>query len=244
MRLRYDLHIHSCLSPCGDDALTPAFAAGTAKLCGLDVAALTDHNSAKNCPAFFRAAEFYGLSPLGGLELSTIEGVHVLCLFDSLEKIMEFDLFAADHLIKMENDPEFFGNQLVCDEEDEVLSEEKYLLSGDTDICFNDVCGIVKSYGGVALPAHIDRKVNGAVEIFGTVPAEAGFTAYELRDRANTEDLMVHMRPNPLVIYNSDAHYAEHIGSAGGAANIDDELIRELGAASALLRYISEGVKR
>ena len=57
MRLRYDLHIHSCLSPCGDDALTPAFAAGSAKLCGLDVAALTDHNSAKNCPAFFRAAD-------------------------------------------------------------------------------------------------------------------------------------------------------------------------------------------
>ena len=178
MRLRYDLHIHSCLSPCGDDVLTPAFVAGSAKLCGLDVAALTDHNSAKNCPAFFKAAEFYGLSPLGGLELSTVEGVHVLCLFDELEKIMEFDRFVSERLIKMENDPAFFGNQLVCDEEDEVLGEEKYLLSGDTDIAFNDVREIVLSYGGVALPAHIDRKVNGAVEIFGTVPAEAGFKVY------------------------------------------------------------------
>ena len=112
MRLRYDLHIHSCLSPCGDDVLTPAFVAGSAKLCGLDVAALTDHNSAKNCPAFFKAAEFYGLSPLGGLELSTVEGVHVLCLFDELEKIMEFDRFVSERLIKMENDPAFFGNQL------------------------------------------------------------------------------------------------------------------------------------
>ena len=243
MRLRYDLHIHSCLSPCGDDVLTPAFVAGSAKLCGLDVAALTDHNSAKNCPAFFKAAEFYGLSPLGGLELSTVEGVHVLCLFDELEKIMEFDRFVSERLIKMENDPAFFGNQLVCDEEDEVLGEEKYLLSGDTDIAFNDVREIVFSYGGVALPAHIDRKVNGAVEIFGTVPAEAGFKVYEMRDRGSKEDYLQYMCADPLVIYNSDAHQAESIGCAGGAATVDDALVSELGAASALLRYIAESSK-
>ena len=243
MRLRYDLHIHSCLSPCGDDVLTPAFVAGSAKLCGLDVAALTDHNSAKNCPAFFKAAEFYGLSPLGGLELSTVEGVHVLCLFDELEKIMEFDRFVSERLIKMENDPAFFGNQLVCDEEDEVLGEEKYLLSGDTDIAFNDVREIVLSYGGVALPAHIDRKVNGAVEIFGTVPAEAGFKVYEMRDRGSKEDYLRYMCADPLVIYNSDAHMAENIGCAGGAATVDDALVRELGAARALLRYIADAAK-
>ena len=243
MRLRYDLHIHSCLSPCGDDVLTPAFVAGSAKLCGLDVAALTDHNSAKNCPAFFKAAEFYGLSPLGGLELSTVEGVHVLCLFDELEKIMEFDRFVRERLIKMEHDPAFFGNQLVCDEEDEVLGEEKYLLSGDTDIAFNDVREIVLSYGGVALPAHIDRKVNGAVEIFGTVPAEAGFKVYEMRDRGSKEDYLQYMCADPLVIYNSDAHQAESIGCAGGAATVDDALVSELGAASALLRYIADAAK-
>ena len=223
--------------------LTPAFVAGSAKLCGLDVAALTDHNSAKNCPAFFKAAEFYGLSPLGGLELSTVEGVHVLCLFDELEKIMEFDRFVSERLIKMENDPAFFGNQLVCDEEDEVLGEEKYLLSGDTDIAFNDVREIVLSYGGVALPAHIDRKVNGAVEIFGTVPAEAGFKVYEMRDRGSKEDYLQYMCADPLVIYNSDAHQAESIGCAGGAATVDDALVSELGAASALLRYIAEASK-
>ena len=223
--------------------LTPAFVAGSAKLCGLDVAALTDHNSAKNCPAFFKAAEFYGLSPLGGLELSTVEGVHVLCLFDELEKIMEFDRFVSERLIKMENDPAFFGNQLVCDEEDEVLGEEKYLLSGDTDIAFNDVREIVLSYGGVALPAHIDRKVNGAVEIFGTVPAEAGFKVYEMRDRGSKEDYIQYMCADPLVIYNSDAHQAESIGCAGGAATVDDALVSELGAASALLRYIAESSK-
>jgi len=243
VRIRYDLHIHSCLSPCGDDGLTPAFAAGTAKLCGMDVAALTDHNSAKNCPAFFTAAEFYGLSPLGGLELSTVEGVHVLCLFDKLEKIMEFDSYVYGRLMKMDNNPTFFGNQLIVNEEDDLLGEERYLLSGDTDIAFNEAAKLAESYGGIALPAHIDRKVNGAVEIFGTVPAEAGFSAYELRDRGNTEEYRRHMVKRSVILYNSDAHMAEDIGSAGGAVTLDDDEVRELGAASALLNHIIKGTK-
>ena len=37
MNLAYDLHIHSCLSPCGDDDMTPANIAGMAALKGLDV---------------------------------------------------------------------------------------------------------------------------------------------------------------------------------------------------------------
>jgi hypothetical protein len=81
------------------------------------------------------------------------------------------------------------------------------------------------------------------VEIFGTVPADAGFMAYELRDRSNTDDYLVHMRRDPLIIYNSDAHVAESIGTAGGAATVDDAVIKEIGPASALLKYISNGIK-
>ena len=32
MPLTYDLHLHSCLSPCGDNAMTPANIAGFAKV--------------------------------------------------------------------------------------------------------------------------------------------------------------------------------------------------------------------
>ena len=76
-----DLHIHSCLSPCADDDMTPADAAGMARLAGADVAALTDHNSAANCPAFFAACEAYGVVPVGGMELTTAEEIHLVCLF-------------------------------------------------------------------------------------------------------------------------------------------------------------------
>jgi predicted metal-dependent phosphoesterase TrpH len=87
----YDLHIHSCLSPCADDDMTPANIAGMAAVQGLGIAALTDHNSAKNCPAFFRHAKKYGIVPIAGMELTTAEDIHVICLFPTLENALEFD---------------------------------------------------------------------------------------------------------------------------------------------------------
>ena len=57
MKLYYDLHLHSCLSPCGSDDMTPADLAAMCALAGLDVVALTDHNTAGNCAAFCRAAQ-------------------------------------------------------------------------------------------------------------------------------------------------------------------------------------------
>ena len=91
MRYYYDLHIHSCLSPCGGDDSTPDSIAGMGELNGLDVMALTDHNTAKNCPAFFKAAERHGIIPVAGMELTTAEDIHAVCLFGSLEGAMEFD---------------------------------------------------------------------------------------------------------------------------------------------------------
>ena len=81
----YDLHIHSCLSPCGDDDNTPNNIAGMASLCELDIVALTDHNTVKNCPAFFEAAKKYGIIPVAGMELTTSEDIHVVCIFEKLD---------------------------------------------------------------------------------------------------------------------------------------------------------------
>ena len=90
-RFYYDLHVHSCLSPCGDADNTPNNILGMASLDEIDIVALTDHNSAKNCPAFFAAAENYGIIPIAGLELTTSEDIHVVCLFETLLDAIEFD---------------------------------------------------------------------------------------------------------------------------------------------------------
>ena len=103
----YDLHIHSCLSPCGDDDSTPDSIAGMGELNGLDIMALTDHNTCKNCPAFFESALRHGILPIAGMELTTAEDIHLVCLFGTLEKALEFDNELQSRRILIENRPIF-----------------------------------------------------------------------------------------------------------------------------------------
>ena len=93
VELSYDLHIHSCLSPCGDDDMTPGNIVGMSAIKGLDVIAVTDHNSCRNCPAVLKLAEQYGVLAIPGMELTTAEEVHAVCLFSELSAAMEFDRF-------------------------------------------------------------------------------------------------------------------------------------------------------
>ena len=109
MNLAYDLHIHSCLSPCGDDDMTPANIAGMAALKGLEAIALTDHNTCRNCPAFLAAAAEYGILAVPGMEINTSEEVHAVCLFPSLESAPDFDAYVYAKLIKFPNNETIFG---------------------------------------------------------------------------------------------------------------------------------------
>ena len=95
--------MHSCLSPCGDDDMTPNNIAGMGVLNGLNIMALTDHNTSKNCPAFFKAAKKNGIIPIAGMELTTAEDIHIVCLFPELEAAMEFDNTVDLHRIKYPN---------------------------------------------------------------------------------------------------------------------------------------------
>ena len=113
-RYYYDLHIHSCLSPCADNDNTPNNIAGMAKLAELDIVALTDHNSVKNCPAFFEAAERYGIVPVAGMELTTSEDIHMICLFERLEDALVFGDEIDKRRMPVKNRPEIFGDQTAA----------------------------------------------------------------------------------------------------------------------------------
>ena len=108
MKLRYDLHIHSALSPCGDADMTPNNIAGMAAIKGLQIVALTDHNSAKNCPAFFEACKRQGIIAVAGMELSTAEDIHVVCLFETLDDALKFDEFVYTKRILIKRKYELF----------------------------------------------------------------------------------------------------------------------------------------
>ena len=117
IRVPYDLHIHSCLSPCGDAEMTPNNIAGMAYLGGLRAIALTDHNTGRNVPALMKAAEEYCLLVIPGMELTTSEEVHVVCLFPEIGQLLDFDRLVYERLIKVKNRPEFFGEQIVMNEQ-------------------------------------------------------------------------------------------------------------------------------
>ena len=214
--LYYDLHIHSCLSPCGDDDMTPANIAGMAALKGLDVIALTDHNSCRNCPAVLAAGAEFGLTVLPGMELCTAEEVHVLCLFATLEDALAFDAAVYPHILPIENNEAFFGRQLYYDLHDQICGTESRLLISATDIPFDEAYDWITRFHGLMIPAHIDKKTTSLLANLGFVPQGSRFTCFELQNLKNLHRVrqenpyLMHCR----VIHDSDAHSLGHIHEA------------------------------
>ena len=223
-RYYYDLHTHSCLSPCGDADNTPNNIAGMASLSELDIVALTDHNSAKNCPAFFTAAEKYGIIPIAGMELTSSEDIHVICLFEKLSDALKFDNYVENnrHLIK--NKPEFFGEQLILDGEDNVIGEEQNLLTNATFISIDDVKRVVEEFGGIAYPAHIDRDSNGIISVLGAIPPDTEFKFFELHDGFKKSEYSLRYGiDESKFIVSSDAHYLTSIKDRENYLELDCE---------------------
>lgn len=209
IRLSYDLHIHSCLSPCGDDDMTPSNIVGMAALKGLDVIALTDHSSCKNCPAFIKLAESYGVIALAGMELTTAEEVHVVCLFGELEQALEWDRYVYEKLPNFPNSEKIFGKQQILDENDNIIGTEPKLLINATEISFDEVYGLLESYGGVMLPAHIDKSANSLIANLGFIPPDSRFTCAEVKHTGFLDRLLAeHPYLNKCnILTDSDAHY-------------------------------------
>jgi len=221
----YDLHIHSCLSPCSDDDMTPNNIAGMAALKGLQIVALTDHNSCKNCPAFFTACKRQGIIPIAGMELSTAEDIHLVCLFEELEDAMAFDKAVSEHLMDIDNKPEIFGNQLVLDAEDEVIGTEPKLLISATDLWIDDAIELAKSFGAHVHPAHIDRESNGIIAILGDVPQEYDFDCLEFNNRERIEEITENYPTTrgKKTVVASAAHHLWDINEADNSITLDDE---------------------
>ena len=216
LRLSYDLHIHSCLSPCGDEDMTPANIIGMSGLKNLDIIAVTDHNSCKNCPAVLKWAKENNIIALPGMELCTMEEVHVLCLFAELADAMLFDEYVSSKLMKYPNDENAFGKQELYDEEDCIIGTEPYLLISATNISFDDLGKLMKEFHGLYIPAHIDKNSNSLLSNLGFISPDADFTVAEFANINRLEEIS---RKNPYlqqcrIITDSDAHSLENINEA------------------------------
>ncbi len=237
----YDLHIHSCLSPCGDDDSTPNSIAGMGELNGLQIMALTDHNTCKNCPAFFEACKNHGILPVAGMELTTAEDIHAVCLFGNLEKAMEFDEYITSRRILIPNRVDIFGNQLICDSEDNVIGSDEYLLSNATDISIDEAPKLIESFGGICFPAHIDRDSNGIIAVLGTFPETPDFTAAEFHDGTKIDEYTEkYSLENKVKIIDSDAHFLWDIKEATDFLELE-EITNPDKTGESIIKFLREG---
>lgn len=223
-RYFYDLHLHSCLSPCADDDMTPANIAGMASLCGLQLVALTDHNTCGNCGAFLTACRKYGIVGVPGMELTTAEEIHLVCLFPTLEAAEAFARDVKAARLPIKNKPAVFGNQLYMDDGDQILGEEPNLLIPATQLSLEEGTALALSHGGAAYPAHIDRPSNGILGILGALPERPFFPTLEINDPENLERYREQYGlQNRRLLCSSDAHRLESMRDAGPYLDLDDE---------------------
>ena len=235
----YDLHIHSCLSPCGDDDNTPNNIAGMATLCGLNIVALTDHNTTKNCPAFFTACKKYGIIPIAGCEITTAEDVHIIALFPTLESAMDFDSELEKHRIKIKNRPDIFGNQFILDGEDNIIGTDEFLLSNATDLSIDDVWKIVPNFNGICYPAHIDRPSNGIIAVLDAFPETPPFNCVEINNKENIDEYKEkYLLEDKKIIVSSDAHILTSMRDKENYFFLDDEPYSSSNVRNRLFEYL------
>jgi len=213
MKVKADLHIHSCLSPCGDNDMTPCNIVNMAKLLGYDMIALTDHNSCLNCEAAIDAGKKAGLTVVPGMELCTAEEIHCVCLFEDLKKANEFSSYIRTTMPDIDNKPEIYGEQRIMNSDDTLKGYEKRLLHLASSVTVDELASLVKQYGGACFPAHLDRNSYSLLSVMGFIYPELNFTTVEFTPNAKIEDFY---NTNPLlremkIVRNSDAHYLENM---------------------------------
>ena len=206
-----DLHIHSCLSPCGSLELSPRYILEAGAARGLNLMALTDHNSSLNCPAFAKLCPQYGIIPIFGMEATTSEEIHVLCLFTNLEACMEFNTFAYSIITPFFNNPQKTGDQVYVDENDNIEGEVEYYLINPLDLSIDNIGTKVIEYGGIVIPAHVDRPAFSMTSQFNLI-INGPWSALEcIRIPPSLDGTPLDTLGFPLIT-SSDAHYPEHVG--------------------------------
>ena len=208
MKIACDLHIHSCLSPCGDALMTPNNIVGMAFIKQLDAIAVCDHNCARNLPAVKAVADMMNVLLLPGMELTTREEAHMLCYFRTVEDCMAFGETIYAHLPPIPNREKYFGRQQVMNAQDEETAVEERLLISALDLGFEECERLIHEAGGLCVPAHINRGSNGVLNALGFLPPGARYDALEVSKA-------VAMPPMDLsgirLLESSDAHYLENI---------------------------------
>ena len=212
---RADLHIHTCLSPCGSLDMSPTVIVETALARGLDIIAITDHNTTLQCPEIQSLGAEAGLTVLAGAEVCTREEAHCIALFGSDEVRAAFQQYLEKHLPPVPNDPDRFGDQVWVNGRNEIVGEVPYLLISALDRSVGQIAAVVRQSGGLFIAAHVERPSFSLISQLGFIDPSLPLDAIEFNDAVRFEKLMAaHDYLKQYTVYRaSDAHYPGQIGT-------------------------------
>lgn len=224
MKLYYDFHIHSALSPCGDNDMTPNNLINMSIIKGLDAVALTDHNACENVRA---AAAVAGdkIIFIPGMEVETSEEVHIVTLFPTADAAEEMQRILVDSSPYIPNRPEIFGNQYIMDENDEICGEIDRMLVTASGLDIYTVVAAAKDLGGIAYPAHIDRESYSVLSNLGFIPPDFDISAVEITEKSRAA-LEGEYSNRYNIITSSDAHYLWDISERNHYIEVSDASVR------------------
>ena len=213
---RADLHVHTVVSPCADVEMIPPLIVSEALNRGIDIIAITDHNSVANIESVQKAAYDTPLTVIPGMEVQTAEDVHVVCLFPGLDQAKEWGDIVYNHLPDIKNNADYFGEQFIVDETGDFIAYEERLLLTGISLSFEKAFYEVSRLGGLFIPAHVNRKAYGLIENLGFVPFDIPITTLEVSRHISTEEA-IQTYPqikNYELIQNGDVHYLADFSGA------------------------------
>ena len=209
-----DLHIHSCLSPCGDLDMSPRNIVATAVEKQLDIIAITDHNASENILATMKAAQGKSLTVLPGMEVTSEEEAHLIALFDHFDSMEQFQQIVYENLMTFGIDQRTIDDQVIVNEKDEVEGFNDHLLFGATALSFQQLVEEVHRLNGLAIASHVDRESYSIIAQLGFIPDDLRLDALEISPKMSKQEartVFPEVNRFPL-IKNSDAHYPGDIG--------------------------------
>ena len=229
MKYWVDLHIHSCLSPCAEDDMTPNNIVNMAVLKGLDIIAVTDHNSIENVEAVLKAGSNAGLVVVPGMELCTSEEIHLVVLFPDILRAKEFEAMVYDNITN-NNREDIFGTQIIMNSNDEEIGSEERMLSGACGLDTENAIKLVRKLNGVVIPAHVNREAYSMLNTLGAIPEEYAFHYLECSKSCKLDEFI---NENPELsaypfIRSSDAHFLWDILETEVSLELEEKSIEAL----------------
>jgi 3',5'-nucleoside bisphosphate phosphatase len=226
-----DLHIHTKLSPCGSEEMTPVGITTTARKLGLDIIAICDHNSCRNASAVMEAGISMSVVVIPGIELETAERIHIVGLFPEIGCAMRVSEAVRQGL--PEADEAYtnrIGVQILLSCDDRPCGTEEKALASPSKFDLPSAVRLIQENGGLAIPAHVERPSFSVYSQLGDVPRDVPFNALEVSP--------VNSRPVGLrekfarygypLIGSSDSHYLSELGRARSLFSLERPSFEEI----------------